>query len=96
VDELTAGTPPSSSHDTTRRPASAARTAHRQLQATGQLVSRTQASDAMTSPLPVYEAKCVQLRCLQCGLVPLRSDIKGTQLPPTNILIPLKRQLIAL
>jgi len=28
--------------------------------------------------------------------VPLRSDIKGTQLPPADILIPLERQLIAL
>jgi len=26
----------------------------------------------------------------------LRSDIKGTELPPANILIPLERQLIAL
>jgi len=36
----------------TRRPASADWTAHRQFQATGQPVSRTQASDAMTSRLP--------------------------------------------
>jgi len=50
----------------------------------------------MTSRLPRYEAKCVQRRCLQCGSVPLRSDIKGTELPPANILIPLERQLIAL
>ena len=81
---------------TTRRPASADRTARRQFQATGQSVSRTQASDAMTSRLPLYEAKCVQRRCFQCGSVPLRSDIKGTELPPANILIPLERQLIAL
>jgi len=27
---------------------------------------------------------------------PLRSDIKGTELPPANILTPLERQLIAL
>jgi len=54
-----------------------------------------QASDAMTSRLPRYEAKCVQRRCLQCGPVPLRSDIKGTELRPANILIPLERQLIA-
>jgi len=59
-------------------------------------VSRTQASDAMTSRLPRYEAKCVQRRCFQCGSVPLRSDIKGTERPPANILIPLERQLIAL
>jgi len=44
---------------TTRRPASADRTARRQFQATGQPVSRTQASDAMTSRLPRYEAKIV-------------------------------------
>ena len=81
---------------TTRRPSSADRTARRQFQATGQPVSPTQASDAMTSRLPRYEAKCVQRRCFQCGSVPLRSDIKGTQLPPVHILILLERQLIAL
>ena len=43
----------------TKRPASADRTARRQFQATGQPVSRTQASDAMTSRLPRYEAKYV-------------------------------------
>jgi len=80
----------------TRRPASADRTARRQFQATGQLVNRTQASDAMTSRLPRYEAKCVQRGCFQCGSVPLRSDIKGTELPLAYILIPLERQLIAL
>ena len=69
------------------------RTARRQFQATGQPVSRTQASDTMTSWLPHYEAKCVQRKCFQCGSVPLRSDIKGTELPPANILIPLERQL---
>jgi len=61
---------------------SADRTARRQFQATGQPVSRTHASDAMTPRLPRYEAKCVQRRCFQCGSVPLRSDIKGTELPP--------------
>jgi len=66
----------------TRRPAFADRTARREFQATGQPVSRTQASDAMTSRLPRYEAKCVQRRCFQCGSVPLRSDIKGKELPP--------------
>ena len=50
----------------------------------------------MTSRLPRYEAKCVQRKCFQCGSVPLRSDIKGTELPPANIFIPLERQLIAL
>jgi len=59
-------------------------------------VSRTQASDAMTSRLPRYEAKCVQRRCFQWGSVPLRSDIKETELPPSNILMPLERQSIAL
>ena len=44
--------------------------------------SRTQASDAMTSRLPRYEAKCVQRRCFQWGSVRLRSYIKGTELPP--------------
>jgi len=72
----------------TRRPASADRRARRQFQATGQLVSQTQASEAMTSRLPRCEAKCVQRRCFQCGSVPLRSDIKGTEVPPGNILIP--------
>jgi len=80
----------------TRRPASADRTACRQFQATGQPVSRTQASDAMTSRLLRYEAKCVQRRCFQCGSVPLHSDIKGTELAPANILISLERKLIAL
>jgi len=79
-----------------RRPATANRTARRQFQATGQPVSRTQASDAMTSRQPRSEAKCVQHRCFQRGSVPLRSDIKGTELRPVNILIPLERQLIAL
>jgi len=60
----------------TRRPASADRTVRRQFQATGQPVSRTQASDAMTSRLRRYEVKCVQRRCFLCGSVPLRSDIK--------------------
>jgi len=76
----------------TRRSASADRTARRQFQVTdGQPVSWTQASDAMTSRLPRYDAKCVQRRCFQWGSVPLRSDIKGTKLPPANILIPLER-----
>ena len=80
----------------TRRPASADRTARRQFQATDQLVSRMHASDAVTSRLPRYEAKCVQRRCFQWGLVPLRSDNKGTELRFVNILTPLERQLTAL
>jgi len=38
----------------------------------------------------------VQHTCFQWESVPLRSDIKGMELPPANILIPLERQLIAL
>jgi len=71
-------------HSITRRPAAADRTARRQFQATGQPLSRTQACDAVTSRLPRYEAKCVH------------SDITETELLPANILISLKRQLIAL
>ena len=82
--------------DTTRRPTSADRTARHQFQATGQPVSRTQASDAMTSRLLHYEAKCVPCRCFQWGFVFMHSDIKGTELPRADILIPLERQLIAL
>ena len=80
----------------TRRPASADRTARRQFQATGQPVSRTQAIDATTSRLPRYEAKCEERTRFQWGSVPLRSVIKGTELPPANTLIPLERQLLAL
>jgi len=38
----------------------------------------------------------MQRRCFQWELVDLRSDINGTELLPSNILIPLERQLIAL
>jgi len=31
--------------------------------------------------MPCYEMKCVQRRCFQWDSVPLRSDIKGTELP---------------
>jgi len=48
------------------------------------------------SQLPRYEAKCVQRTCFQWESVPLRSDIKGTELLPANILIALERQLTAL
>jgi len=65
----------------TRRPPSADRTVRRQFRATGQPVSRPQASDPMASRLPRYEAKCVQRRCFQCGSVPFRSDIRGTGYP---------------
>jgi len=33
---------------------------------------------------------CQQRVCFRCGSVPLRLDIKGTELPPANILIPLE------
>jgi len=46
-----------------QHPLSADKTARHQFQATGQPVSRTQASDAMTSRLPRYEAKRAQRRC---------------------------------
>ena len=72
----------------TIRPASADRTARHQIQATGQPVSGTQASYAMRSRLPHYEAKCVQRRCFQCGSVASSSDIKATAM------IPFERQLI--
>jgi len=75
--------PPGGCLINTRKPASADRTARHQFQATSQPVSRTQASDAMTSRLPCHEAKCVQRRCFKCGSVPLHSDIKGTELPLT-------------
>jgi len=39
--------------------------------------------------------RSVQRRCFQWGSVPLRSDIKGTELPPATMLIPLERQLNA-
>ena len=48
----------------------------------------------MTSRLLRYEATCAQRRCLQCGSVPLRSDIKGMEHTlPYIILISLERQL---
>ena len=47
---------------------------------TGQPVSRTQASDA-SGRLPRYEAKCVQRTRSNGESVPLRADIKGTELP---------------
>jgi len=45
---------------------------------------------------PMRQSVCNAWRCFQCGSVPLRSDIKGTELPPASILIPLERQLSAL
>ena len=37
-----------------------------------------------------------QRTCIQCGSLPLLSDIKGTEIPPANISIQLERQLTAL
>jgi len=58
---------------------SADRTARRQFQATGQPVSRTHASDAMTSRLPHHEAKCVQRRSqvLPMGVSPFAFRYQG-------------------
>ena len=71
-----------SSEVRTRRPASADRKARRQFQATGQPVTRTQASDAMTSRLPRYEANCVQRRCLQWGVGPFAFRYQGNRATP--------------
>jgi len=77
-----------------QHPLTGHRAANLRLLAIGQSVSRTQASDAMTSQLPRYEAQCVQRRCFQSGPVPLRSDIKGTVLSPANIIIDTTRKAI--
>jgi len=60
-------------------------------------MSRTQASDA-SGRLPRYMRRSVwNARASNGGgLAHLRVDIKGTELPPANILIPLERQLTAL
>jgi len=70
----------------TRRPASvlasADRTARRQFLATGQPVSRKQeVTQWCHGCRDMRRIKCVQRRCFQWGSVPLRSDIKGTELP---------------
>jgi len=58
---------------------------------TGQPVSPTQASDA-SGRLPRYMKRSVwNARASNGGSVPLRADIKGTELPPANMLIPLER-----
>ena len=79
----------------TRRPASADRTARRQFQATGQPVSRTQASDAMTSRLPRWGEVCAT-QVLPMRVGPFAFRYQGNGATPANILIPLDRQLIAL
>jgi len=58
---------------TTRRPASADKTARRQFQATGQPVSRTQARDAMTSRL----LRCEATQVLQMRVGPFAFRYQG-------------------
>jgi len=73
---------------TTRRPASTDRTACRQFQATGQPVSRTQASDAMTVTAAALSGKVCATQVLPMWVGPFAFRFKGTELPPANILIP--------
>jgi len=63
---------------------------------TGQPVSRTQASDAIVGGCRAMWRSVCKARASNGGSVPLRSDVKGTELPPANVLITLERQLIAL
>ena len=80
----------------TRRPASADTTARRQFQATSQLESRTQASDAMTSRLPRWAEVCAtQVLPMRVGPFAFRYQGNGA-IHHANILISLERQLIAL
>ena len=62
---------------------------------TGQPVSRMQASDASGGCRAMRQSVC-NARASNGGSVPLHSGIKGREIPPGNILIPLKKQLIAL
>jgi len=66
------------------------------LEITGQPVSRTRASDASGRPPRYMRRSEWNARDSNGGVGPLRADIKGTELSPANILIPLKRQLIVL
>jgi len=71
----------------TRRPASSDRSARRQFQATGQPVSWMQASDAMTSLLPSYEAKCVQhMMVLPMRVGPFAFKYQGNGATPCQYL----------
>ena len=79
-----------------RRPASADRTARRQFQATGQPVSRTQASDAMTSRYRAMGRSVCNAGASNRGRSICVQISREPELPPANILIPLERQLIAL
>ena len=67
----------------TRRPASADRTARRQVQATGQPVSRTQTSDAMTSG----EVRATQVLPMRFGPFAFRYQGKAIDCATT---LPLK------
>jgi len=54
-------------------------------------------ADRWSCHLPNRNVCAMQVLPMAVGRsVPLRSDIKGTELPPANILIPLERQLTAL
>jgi len=68
-------------HVSTRRPASADRTARRQFQATGQPVSRTEASDAMTSRLPRWGEVCAT-QVLPMGVGPFAFRYQGNGATP--------------
>jgi len=54
-------------------------------------------ADRWSCHLPNRNVYATQVLPMGVGRsVPLRSNIKGTELPPAKILIPLERQLIAL
>jgi len=78
----------------TRRPASADRTVRRQFQATGQPVSRTHASDAMTSRLPRYEASATQVLPMRVG--PFAFQYQGNGDTASQYTVTTDRQLTAL
>jgi len=89
-------------HFWTRRPTSADGTARRQFQfqfeyhfTRASVYSAT--ADTWSCHLPNRNVCATQVFPMGVGRwVPMRSDIKGTELTPANILIPLERQLIAL
>jgi len=84
----------------TRRPASADRTARRLGQVVEVNVAQHDTDDQYNATVDRWSChlpnRNKQCTCFQCGSLPLRSDIKGTELPPANILIPLERQSIEL
>jgi len=57
----------------------------------GQPVSRTQLV-TLVGGCRAMKRTVWNARPSNWGSVPLRADIKGTELPPANILIPLERQ----